>query len=289
MNPNGFLPEASVKSTMENITFANWLAALADPETTIEVVHTGIRRQPLGWQGATETLNAHLLCFVETGAILGKADGASFRLDAGDVIWFPPDTTRQIRNAPNLNSAVTVRIRFKLLNRNRSVSWLDKPLIKTGAWELAPYLNLMLNTWRQKDKNCNDEFGALLTAFSIRFNNCPDQDEKHPRRVFNQRQRDRLMELIFNHSGPGLTPAKLAKAVGYNADYFSRLFKNSYGVSAKTFLKEERLRHAAQLLLDGDLTVKEICAEIGENNVSKFHRQFKAMFGVTPNIYRGGK
>jgi two-component system, response regulator YesN len=51
-------------------------------------------------------------------------------------------------------------------------------------------------------------------------------------------------------------------------------------------LTEERLRKAAALLLEGNLSVKEIAYVVGYKHPSSFIRAFDRFFGQAPNRYR---
>ena len=53
-----------------------------------------------------------------------------------------------------------------------------------------------------------------------------------------------------------------------------------------------RIELACQHLTQDDLSITEICYEVGFNNVSNFNRQFLAVKGMPPskfrNLYRSG-
>jgi AraC-like DNA-binding protein len=78
----------------------------------------------------------------------------------------------------------------------------------------------------------------------------------------------------------------LAKAVHLSSGRLAHLFKSELGVSPQRYLNNIRLDKAKEHLELGDLSVKEIAAEIGIASVSRFCRSFKARFGLTPNEYR---
>jgi transcriptional regulator GlxA family with amidase domain len=49
---------------------------------------------------------------------------------------------------------------------------------------------------------------------------------------------------------------------------------------------QSRIAAARHLLSDTDLPIKQIAARLGYSNVYFFSRQFTAMAGVSPGIYR---
>jgi two-component system response regulator YesN len=48
------------------------------------------------------------------------------------------------------------------------------------------------------------------------------------------------------------------------------------------------MERAQELLKDGSLSIKEICAAVGYADPNYFSRTFKKNVGVTPTVYREG-
>lgn len=78
----------------------------------------------------------------------------------------------------------------------------------------------------------------------------------------------------------------LAQAVNMSPSYLSRLFRQQTGHSPASFVREQRLRRAYELIQTTFLSVKEIMAAVGWNDPSHFSRAFKRRFGVSPQGLR---
>jgi AraC-like DNA-binding protein len=78
----------------------------------------------------------------------------------------------------------------------------------------------------------------------------------------------------------------LAAAVNLSSGRLAHLFKSEVGISPQRYLNNIRLEKAKECLENGVLSVKEIAAEVGIPNVSRFCRSFKAIYGTTPKEYR---
>lgn len=79
---------------------------------------------------------------------------------------------------------------------------------------------------------------------------------------------------------------ELAKLFGYNYDYFRNAFKEKYGISIKTYISNQRLIYAEDLLRNSDWSIKKIAASSGYNSSSHFGLEFKKAVGMTPKEYR---
>lgn len=78
----------------------------------------------------------------------------------------------------------------------------------------------------------------------------------------------------------------LAKLVGLNPSYLSRLFKQETGGSIKQFVILARMNQAKELLRDSDLSYRDISVRLGFSSQSAFIAVFKKVTGITPKRYR---
>lgn len=78
----------------------------------------------------------------------------------------------------------------------------------------------------------------------------------------------------------------MAKLCGKSREHISRSFKKYYGTTVSGFMTEQKLNYCANLLLNSNLSVIDICYESGFQNLSWFYRKFKEQFGITPVDFR---
>jgi AraC-like DNA-binding protein len=82
------------------------------------------------------------------------------------------------------------------------------------------------------------------------------------------------------------TPGSLARACGFSPAYFSRLFRHQFGCTPQQYLLARRIERARQLLLESDLSVKQVAHSLGYRDVFFFTRQFTAHVGQPPAAFR---
>ena len=79
---------------------------------------------------------------------------------------------------------------------------------------------------------------------------------------------------------------EMAERVNISASHLGRLFRSDTGLPPKAYLQHLRLEHAARLLRETFLTVKQIRLRIGYTDKTMFIKSFKTKYGTTPNEYR---
>ena len=97
-----------------------------------------------------------------------------------------------------------------------------------------------------------------------------------------RRVRDRMDR---EHAQP-LDVEALARGVGMSAGHLSREFKRAYGESPYSYLMTRRIERAMALLRRGDLSVTEVCFEVGCSSLGTFSTRFTELVGVPPSQYR---
>ena len=83
-----------------------------------------------------------------------------------------------------------------------------------------------------------------------------------------------------------LTLSAIAKKSFYNPSYFSRIFKQRFGVSFSDYLRKKRMEYAMSLLSDTELSIEEIIERVGYADRSAFYHAFSKAVGKSPAEYR---
>jgi AraC-like DNA-binding protein len=78
----------------------------------------------------------------------------------------------------------------------------------------------------------------------------------------------------------------LARGAHMSAGHFSRQFRLAYGESPYSYLMTRRIERAMALLRRGDLSVTEVCFEVGCSSLGTFSSRFAELVGMPPSTYR---
>ena len=98
------------------------------------------------------------------------------------------------------------------------------------------------------------------------------------------------MNLVLQHIGRNFTgdldEVGLAKLARQSVSTFARSFRKHTGMTFVQYVNSLRIELACQHLDQDDLSITDICHEVGFNNVSNFNRRFLALKGMPPTKFR---
>jgi AraC-like DNA-binding protein len=96
----------------------------------------------------------------------------------------------------------------------------------------------------------------------------------------------RARDLIDREYARPLDVAELARAALMSTAHFSRQFRAAYGETPYAYLMTRRIERAKALLRRGDVSVTEVCLEVGCASLGSFSARFTELVGETPTAYR---
>ena len=96
----------------------------------------------------------------------------------------------------------------------------------------------------------------------------------------------RVRDRIDREYAHPLDVEALARGAHMSAGHLSRQFRIAYGESPYSYLMTRRIERAMALLRRGDLSVTEVCFEVGCSSLGTFSSRFTELVGVPPSVYR---
>jgi AraC-like DNA-binding protein len=96
----------------------------------------------------------------------------------------------------------------------------------------------------------------------------------------------RVRDRIDREYAQPLDVEALARGAHMSAGHLSREFRLAYGEPPYSYLMTRRIERAMALLRRGDLSVTEICFEVGCSSLGTFSSRFTELVGMSPSAYR---
>ncbi len=97
---------------------------------------------------------------------------------------------------------------------------------------------------------------------------------------------ENAIDYIERHLGENITVKDVASAAGYSYYHLTRQFSAVLGESVGSYIKKRRLADGAKKLLYSNKRIIDIAMESGFDSSEAFSRAFKAVYQVSPRIYR---
>jgi AraC-like DNA-binding protein len=240
----------------------------------------------------TRVIKSHELIFVKQGELDMWEDNAKFHLEAGDTLHLWPQR-RHGSTRPMPLGLKFYWIHFDIQETNKDES-------RSGD-EFSPMLKVPQTTHMRQPERLerlfrtfleDQETGALhaesanLLTMLILVEVAQSMEEKivDPNDV-NVVATWANTYIRINYNLP-ITTSSIAEALGYNADYIGRVYRQFYGFTLTEAIHRRRISKACDYLMDSNLTIDHIAQKCGFSDPDYFRRVFKRYTQVSPGVYR---
>ena len=154
----------------------------------------------------------------------------------------------------------------------------------TGLWHLAMALRAAARRACAVDPMYAEALSTAVAGYVLREYGGSRIIPTHSGKGLSPEKLNRAIEYIQNQLHSDLTVAAIADAVHISPYHFSRLFKRATGHSPHHYVIAARTRKAKELLASRTLSIAEIAHQVGFADQSHLTRQLKQQFGVTPGM-----
>jgi AraC-like DNA-binding protein len=264
-----------------------WVRELLGPGSAVELIICRYHHRSGEFDTFEPVTREHMVSFVEQGYLPVETGGLSRRVSAGDLLWIPPGSERRYYGTPETPVMRHYNLRFRLTRGREQLSFLRRPALLHNAWEVHAAMGSLHDLFQHGHALSGLRLRALIAVLATGFVSLARASGREDGgRRLSPAQRRSVDRCIVDRIGEGLSPEDLALETGLSPDYFTRLFRRTYGVPPRRHLKRERARLAAVQLRETRASVAEIARRCGTDNVSLFCRQFRDEMSCTPSEYR---
>jgi len=99
-------------------------------------------------------------------------------------------------------------------------------------------------------------------------------------------QAKRVASYIEANLASSIRSEQLAAVVQLSTKYFLRVFKQSFGVTARTYIAQQRMRRAQQLMMGSPESLAQIAVDCGMCDQAHLTRVFRRFVGSSPGAWR---
>jgi len=152
----------------------------------------------------------------------------------------------------------------------------------------AIYAYTLGDVYAEKVRTCTSS-GQLWHYFNMAIYDFTRRVEKSKlKSVYNYKVMESTI-YISSHIFEKITLKKTAAHCCITPPYLSSIFKENIGMNFNEYVKQEKMKMAAMLLVDGNYSILEIADKLSISSSSAFSNQFRSVYGVTPSKFRSAK
>lgn len=243
-----------------------------DDNNFFEYVSIGLFRSQSGWIHPTRIIDSYEMIFVTEGTVYIKETDTEYEVSKNECLLLEPN---KVHGGYKVGQGSTsfywfhfktdMQIPFKLCNNPDyyDTKYLTKKLLHMSNTPLYP-------------KSALDTCGLMIFS----------ELQKSAFETIGNPIANKIAEYIRINTVNVLTVKNIAKYFGYNSDYMNKIFKKTFGTGIKNYICTERIKLAKDLLLNTELSVKEISAQMNFADENRFIKFFKYNEEISPTQFR---
>ena len=228
--------------------------------------------------------------YLTKGELSHTINGVTSTLYRGDVYLLSPfDFHSIVPNKPSELTTISINYQDTTSIIQKLISSVEYPRIAAlTKKELFGVDAFIKNILERKGRCSRYEFEILTANFLLIIStilnasvSCYYAADKHSNINIS-----RAIDYISQNYANDIKLNDVADYLNLTPNYFSSLFTKIYGTSFITYLTEERIKKALELLTTTDKSITDIAYETGFGSFSSFSRAFKSICGSSPSEYK---
>ncbi len=246
------------------------------------------------------------IVYIIDGAGLEIINGVTYHARRGDMFFLNRDCTHSFSTSKNFTyynicfSPETVVKR--VIDRQNALDLISLSALEEISSEQTPigrftlegderiWFEQILKDMLHEYKSDNSERNAILESYMTilvakilrKIHSVRTTKNKELSEVWRA-----LAEFIDENLNQKLSLEDLAQKCFYNPSYFSRTFKQKFGVSPVEYIARERSHMAALLIAQNPtLSMEDVAEKCGFGDKSGLYRSFEKFYGCSPTEYK---
>ncbi|MBQ4271169.1 MAG: helix-turn-helix domain-containing protein [Clostridiales bacterium] len=251
----------------------------------------------------------HELFYLRNGKVEFTICGRKVPVEKGSTLIIRPNTAHCVKVISDI--ADTIVLRFGFSREREDIrfaqpsleSFMDFAQGEEAMEDMLPFIllsgsykksigNIMERIVDEKngDEISKDLMMRILTVeLMVTLSRAMKREWEESLRVRNGKARELVLiarDYIDANYDRGITVANAASYVYLSQGYFTRAFREEFGMSPMSYLMKKRIDKACELLEDNGIKVSGIALQAGFSSPQRFNVAFRKQKGMTPMEYR---
>jgi AraC-like DNA-binding protein len=270
-----------------------WSRRLVERRTRFAWTHFVFLQVAPEFRIEDRVLDDHLFWFAVGGCCDGILDSKPVRMEAGSVVWIPPGERHSFWIPSKAKPLICYSMRYRVQSGSSEIRYTHGPFMQHHRVDIHTltemlYQELCASRHAARAWRPAVSIKSLLQIIFTRLLNYSGGERTAPReaRRLSQADRHKLSQYVQRNRFYRPASADLAREMGLSTDYFSRIFRNTYGATVRRWVVEERIREAAFRLTNSSDPIGAIARGLGYEDLNLFCRQFRQIHGCSPRVFR---
>lgn len=243
----------------------------------------------------------YILIFMEDGKGYHRIDFTDFECNQGSIITVRKDQLHKFVKSDTLKGSIL------LFTDNFLVSYLEQlesqkslqlfnellgsPKVQLSQKEYNEVFSLV-GRMKEEYFDINDDYslGIIRSELHILINKLFRIKSKKERVISNRKYLNEFIEFQKIVEGNVVKTARVqdfAKHIGVSSKTLNNISKSIVNKTAKEFIDEIRIKQIKRLLINTELSIKEVAYNSGFEETTNFYKYFKRHTQQTPDQFRG--
>lgn len=213
-------------------------------------------------------------------------DDVFVRLNPGQALLVFPHQFHGYRVEPRSSNLVWAFVTFDLERGNIPEMLRQRPVSLSAA--AGEHLRLLISSWLEEESPGRNAQVTLETAWLLHY--LAESAETRARRPVKQdrlnRTLSRVCKLFQARMHEGVRIKTISSEESISESHLRLLFRERTGTSLGSYLHSMRMMRATQLLVQSDLSIKEISSRCGYGSIYAFSRAFRNEMKLSPRAFR---
>lgn len=226
-------------------------------------------------------LHSYIILVVRMGDINIRVDDWDIKLKTNDALIIKKGKKLTIQGLPGEECWI-VAVQFDGSGVHEMLRYLefsDVAKFNVSGNLLAACLDSMIQTWE-----AGEYFRSAIILQTLLIN--IKDTEKKDYKISNLNE---IYQYIQEHYAEPLDLNHLARVYGTSVSYFSRAFKEHFGIAPMAFVNKIRIHYARLFLVTSNMRIHDIAHRCGFEKMEYFCYVFKKSEGCTPSQYRANR
>lgn len=267
---------------MKVVSERDWLEKLSAANGELVLTHYGYTNHAFQSVPIVKrTLDIHLLWLVVDLSFNGRINSVAIELEPGSFLWIRPGAIHSFTIPQGLR---TYRVRIDLSQGGAQFSPREPWLLARNAGEPRTPWEELIHELEVNEEHRAQRLRMLVGTICLQALRKGNASEATS--MLTTLQRRKIQHLAVEGFSKGIKPSHFADELNLSHAYFSRLFKQTYGISPSAWILRERLKQAATLLTETDQRISTIADACGFEDPNLFSPQFRKIYRISPREYR---